>query len=357
MPSGAIGTMRRVDGGHAPRRDHTRRNRRQTRPDLLPQQLEQDFERAFGRAPQRKQLEWLERVGRWLGRCYHAEGEAFVRSVPQIVRALGLPYDGTVKGARRRYRNQLANTLGYLEAMGWVEAREALLRSSGHGRGWALRIAPRGSAALRSINGARRRTRRDGGPHGAGTRPAGHPEPLAPASRSRGLHPPTENSTDQGLTAFPLSCSGRGRAHANRRYGGPFAVAALEAKVRQGGGEAAAVLEAEWQAGAPLWACLRAAARALDVPAALSRRAELQAERSVAQMDRLAGRRGEGVRQLLWLLEEGAESRTGEVAMPVGPNPLIDRRSPGRRPVSLGYYITAFRRQARKWRRDEKAKG
>ena len=88
-----------------------------------------------------------------------------VRSVPQLVRALGLPYDGTVKDARQRYRNQLVRTLGYLELMGWVEARETLYEANGEGRGILVRLKAGVAQSVRA--GQYGGGGRDGGRRGA----------------------------------------------------------------------------------------------------------------------------------------------------------------------------------------------
>jgi hypothetical protein len=99
--------------------------------------LEELFESSTGRAPQPKQLDWLERVARTVLMSSDAQRGAVVidRTIPQLVRGMGLPLGPTVHATRQRYRNQIFNTLGYLKAMGLVEgAAEAPRAADGRGR-------------------------------------------------------------------------------------------------------------------------------------------------------------------------------------------------------------------------------
>jgi hypothetical protein len=102
--------------------------------------LAHDYAAAYGRDPRYDCLDWLERFGRWIGSLSVDEHREVLRSVPQFARALGLPYDGTVKGARSRYRDQFVRSLGYLQRMGWVESVEAVYEPNGEGRGILVRL-------------------------------------------------------------------------------------------------------------------------------------------------------------------------------------------------------------------------
>lgn len=103
-------------------------------------ELAHDFAAAYGRDPQYHQLDRLELVAGWLLRARQDRPGVVFRSVPQIVAVLGLPYDGTVRDARQRWRRALANTLGYLADMGWVRSVSPRYAPNGEGEGWEIRL-------------------------------------------------------------------------------------------------------------------------------------------------------------------------------------------------------------------------
>jgi hypothetical protein len=55
-------------------------------------------------------------------------------TVREWVEELGLPYDGTVKGARTLYKHQIFRTLDSLLIMGRIERREPLWDDNREGR-------------------------------------------------------------------------------------------------------------------------------------------------------------------------------------------------------------------------------
>jgi hypothetical protein len=131
-----------VDGVHI---QQDRAARVPQRPDRthrsLRQELARDFETTFERRPIRPQLGNMERMGAYLAAVWAREGDRFVRSVSQIVRGLGLEDMGSVKANRQRYRNGIANTLGYMTEMGWTLSVDVVMDDDGREAiGWAITV-------------------------------------------------------------------------------------------------------------------------------------------------------------------------------------------------------------------------
>lgn len=120
----------------------------------LPAGYESDYAAAHGREFRNyRQADWHARMCRWAagalrGRDVRQGEHVIMRSVPQIVTGMGLDYDGTVRDARDRYRNQIGAVLDCWVAMGYLSSWEAVVAANGEGEGIRLHFTPRGCSSV-----------------------------------------------------------------------------------------------------------------------------------------------------------------------------------------------------------------
>ncbi len=107
--------------------------------------LHRDYEAAHGRSIRtERQRELIEAAGVWLLRAQAHEGPDFIRSGPQIARAFGYPVEGlTVREISDRFGTSIRNTLGYLQAMGWIESFAGELGRHGDYDGLRIKVGPK----------------------------------------------------------------------------------------------------------------------------------------------------------------------------------------------------------------------
>lgn len=160
--------------------------KRRPSPPRTRDELEALFCATYGRNPHYKQLDWHERVWTALRPGIVHDGEQVLRSVPQLCRAMGLPYRN-VRDARTRYGHQIRRTLDSLAEMGLLEGREPVLQASGAGRGILTRVP----AGVAQSVGATPYVRRPAAPETRrqAARREAHEEPRSSSSRS--LQPPS----------------------------------------------------------------------------------------------------------------------------------------------------------------------
>ena len=109
-------------------------------PGFIRVELERRFVAHYARAPQYKQLDGMEHIAKWSERCRRVDGLEVHRSWAQIVRGLGWPSTGTIRGDRQRYRNNIANRLDYLTEIGWLEGWEPVYDARGESSGIVIRL-------------------------------------------------------------------------------------------------------------------------------------------------------------------------------------------------------------------------
>lgn len=258
--------------------------------------------------------------------CAAADGEVVIhRSVPQLIRGMGLRNGPTVRRTQQRYRNQVYRWVKYLAPLG-ITAEEAPRGPRGRGTGILIRI-PAGVA--QSVKAAFQGLRRS------------PPALLRPGSWDQVSAPPSGLATVGGSSAV----CGNPSASAGARAGtvdaiqpaadfAPTASAALDREngTSEGGGASAAAIRA-WQ-------------RNTDAPWRLSRLARGRLERYSALLDAEADA-GYTARWLEGQIEDAFEPFVGTGAV-LGHKPWDrDGRPDGGRPRSLGYFVRLLRRQYR----------
>jgi len=115
------------------------------------QVLEAQYLHVIKRNPRRDELDGLAAVARYVATVSGREGGSFLRSVPQmgkaIAPALGWRDAAGAKHASQLYRNRIARYLNRLEQLGYIESWGPEYLHNGEGRG--LRIYP--TDAIRDV--------------------------------------------------------------------------------------------------------------------------------------------------------------------------------------------------------------
>jgi hypothetical protein len=299
-----------------------------------------DFEAAFlaeaGRRPRTELRQAMSEILPWLGRCARHDGPRILRSVPQMVRGIGWPSTGSAKRDHQRYRNNIANRLEQLVRIGWVERWEAVYSPNGEGVGILIVLTPAGVA--QSVGATSRRPLCE-------TRHRGR------VSRIPVVAPPCGNAS----VGRSSQCSPRGKASVRART--------HERRTDDGGRRRTLHIERLRQTCRRdgNGRCLRPAARSGADPVAvavvawermhdgrhpqLTRRRREHLERACRVLDRLTGRVGYGVEQLLTLMDARyGWSRRGETALPCSDV------------ASLDFYVCQLRQIARALRRKHRGR-
>lgn len=282
--------------------------------------LAHDFAKAHGRDPITPQLDWLERVARWIGTVPAKEHREIRRTVEQIVIALGLPYDGTVKGARDRYKNPIYRTLESLERMGWLEnGHEPLWEPNGEGRCIVVRPAAGVAQSVRQNlygGGVPPRRRAPGGCEGSsGWDPRDGRQPFF----SGHLSPPSRERTFPSVKEIPSPANGGASARVTGDHESPYERFLVHAAQRrslvratgraslafaEGGVERVGVELPGLAADAPVVPLARELLQLAlpDVSPAISAKRAAQLEAAASRIDHYAGRPGAWVEQACVIL-------------------------------------------------------
>lgn len=332
-------------------------------------ELRRDYEGVYERTCRRDTLDALEAIVPWLARCYRVEGEQFIRSNPQAYKGIGWETVGKVRADRQRHRNQLANRLDMLVAMGWIESWEAIIRPGGRGVGILVRV---GERRVSSVGQAHRRRpgpqkRRQGAVAGhvqgkASPPPARRDECAQNLANSEEVAPPygerltTTATTTTTKTATAREAVARARAGDTRRRPPRAAdvAVALRSHWSRIGEEAGVdtVLALPWLVDVEPSTLARAAwiARADDPSTGLPKhfRPVISAERQ-AQLAAAVER-----------CDRYANHRRGQVG--AGAGAVLDfiagdwRETGKQVPYSLGCVAVGVDRQSKLWRRHDRAR-
>jgi hypothetical protein len=302
-----------------------------------------DFSAAKGYAPWPSQLDRLERMGRWIRVALAREGDAVIRSWQQLFRAVGLPDAGGLRANRASYRSSWARTLDDLEAMGWIEGWQPVLKANGEGRGILLRLRRDSSVG---------RARHQNSPSRGRNRPAG-----GCSSFSRELVPPlrekSPSSRSEGLKEVEKRQARATRAREGRRAGHRATAKAIRQLAEAGEGSGAELVAALPELKSLHPAVLLRAATYTYAPRPsagwakhwtprLSLRSRLAAESACDQLDRYDGR-GAGAAAILDLAAGGWRLHT-----PGGRGPrFVEPRTPGVLVKGLRQRARLARRAAR----------
>jgi hypothetical protein len=308
-----------------------------------------------GGKPHARQLDHLAIELAYFARLSRREGLAIHRTHNQLARAwaaAGVPWQPTGEPKRdsQLFKSRIKRHLGYLQAMGYVDAWEPVYDARGESSGIVVRL----SAVVAQLAVAPLRVRRRGAHSGAKS---------GPPSRSRKMrtlgHPPGGAIGGAGdIRAVPVSLnSEHGGARAaravDRRERAALRVRATAALgIAQASGAATGGASPRDVAALP---CCRdvdpvglaiAACRVWQptIPPKLSEQSERRLEASLSMLDRYAdlGRGREGVgRELLLAAVMEAE--------PPWPG--------AGEPRSLGGIVVSLHRRARKWRRTHRPAG
>jgi hypothetical protein len=308
-------------------------------------QIEQRFASAYGRSPRADKLDNLTGFVLWLDRCRARDGDEILRSVPQIVRAmkreLGWQPRAGVRANRDAYRAQIRRQLDTLQAIGWLDSWDSVLRPNGEGVGIVIRL----SADVAQLAKAPPRRRAQ---HG---RQEGTTRTRRRAFSEPEMHPPSRGCVElrspQPITAVGACAPGRlpppdGRDRAEL-YDRARAALAASAVARAGEKVPDTLARLPWLAELPAADVARAALAAYhpDVAPRITLRRQQQLDRAVRRLDRYAdmgkGRRGVGIEQLVAACRELAPPWEG-----------------AGRPRSLGAVAVVLHRQSLKWRRAHK---
>jgi hypothetical protein len=308
-----------------------------------------DFSRVKGHAPWPSQIDRLEAMGRHLRWLLDHEGDAVIRSFPQIFRALGLPVTGNVKRDRARHRSTTARRLDDMVEMGWLDGWQPVLKANGEGRGILLRVrrdSSVGGAHPSSFRRPPRPPRRPGPP----SPPVSGEGPRRRPSSCRELVPPLrEKSPRSGYKLCLVVEEQQSRdARARRLLRGHAQITGYVARHLAGVTEetGSAVLErSPWLADVPVSVLLRAATKAFaSKPGSgwakhwssrLSASSQRQAEHAVELLDRYDGR-GAGAAAIIDLAAGG-----GRIHTPAGRSPRFPE------PRTPGLLVRGLRKRAR----------
>jgi hypothetical protein len=299
-----------------------------------------NFEAAYlaenGRRPRSELRQAMSEIVPWLGRCARHDGPRILRSIPQMVRGIGWQSTGSAKGDHQRYRSSITRRLEHLVAVGWVERWEAVYSPNGEGVGILIVLTPAGVA--QSVGATARR-------------PSCETRRRSRVSTNPLVAPPCGNAS----VGRSSQCSPRGKASVRART--------HERRTEEQGHRRAVHIERLRQTCRRdgNGRCLRPAARQGADPVAvaivgwermhdgrhpqLTRRRREHLERACRVLDRLAGRAGYGVEQLLTLMDARyGWSRRGETALPCSDV------------ASLDFYVCQLRQIARALRRKHRGR-